>query len=96
MRLYSVRHVRKVGAVGYFPIPKIVMHELGIVYGDQIEIELDTVKKHLIVRPLRNRVFVPQENQRTPDMLPFTLHADRIQRVDPPAADATDPEKLSA
>lgn len=96
MRLFSMRHLRKVGRCAYVAVPKIVLHELGIKIGDQIEIELDTTKKHLIVRPLSKQVYVPLANRIEPEMLPFTLHNERKQPA--PATDDAhvDGEKVPA
>lgn len=96
MRLFSVRRVRQVGGCAYFAIPKIVLHEIGAAIGDQVELELDTTKRILIVRPLRNRVYVPLENKIEPEMLPFTLHEQRKQPIAADAEPNVDGEKVPA
>jgi len=96
VRLFSMRYVRRVGNCGYFPIPKIVLHELGLTYGSQIELELDTAKKCLIIRPLTKRVYVPIDDAKSPEMLPFTLHQERKQPIEPTTEPAADDERVSA
>lgn len=96
MRLFSVRRIRQVGGCAYFAIPKIVLHEIGAKIGDQVELELDTAKRVLVVRPLRNRVYVPLENKIEPEMLPFAMHEARKQPIETPAEPAADAEKVPA
>lgn len=79
-RFYSVRTIRKVGDSAYVSIPRIVRHELGINVNDPVEIELDTNRKILIVRPFRGRTFRPLHDMNQNIMLPL---ADK--KTDPPA-----------
>lgn len=87
-KFYAIRHVRKVGASAYVGLPMIVRHELGINVNDAVEIELDTIRKCLVVRPYKGREFRAIDSMQRNDMLP--LGQNRRDEPDEPAAESTD------
>lgn len=66
-----LRKVRKVGGSAYIALPRLARIELRIFMNDFVALELDTKRKILILRPVKQQPKVPMINLDEFDMLPL-------------------------
>lgn len=95
-RFKCIRRIRKVGKSAYLSLPKLARLELNLFINDEVEIELDTRQKKLILRAAQPRTIAPTIDLNQMDMLPAASVDPAPAAAAPITDDAGAHEKLPA